>query len=493
MRIEDYIQTWPSQDQARGEAIHARVSKHLDAVLLNVYRGMDANLTALPPDVLNRERRKFRAIATGNFTPDYFAEQAVIARNIAQVYTYPQYLLGYAEYAAGLVNGLLKESSWSRAKRDEEVGLLLRSIFNDVTVALFHFFNEMNEKADGERAAFNAAREAEARHDEEIVNEIGKALRALENCRLDYRIDAELPQKAQQMKSNFNEATERLATAMSMIRDLSNTVGHTMEEIASATNSLSQRTEQQAAAVEETSAALAEINQTVRRTAEGAVRAKQVASEARADAARSGEIMSQAESAMAAIAHSSGEINQIVSVIDEIAFQTNLLALNAGVEAARAGEAGKGFAVVASEVRALVRRIQADPQPDRRQCRAGDEGCRPRQQHRRGSQGHRGEGVRHRQPDHRHLGLRRRAVRSARRSHLRRRADGQGHPAERRHGGGIERRDRRPARPRPRTRPVGRRLRPRRTGRATPPAAGAPPRRLSLIKTISLNKNPVCP
>ncbi|TCP89009.1 methyl-accepting chemotaxis protein [Rhizobium sp. PP-F2F-G36] len=356
MRIEDYIQTWPSQDQARGEAIHARVSKHLDAVLLNVYRGMDANLTALPPDVLNRERRKFRAIATGNFTPDYFAEQAVIARNIAQVYTYPQYLLGYAEYAGGLVNGLLKESSWSRAKRDEEVGLLLRSIFNDVTVALFHFFNEMNEKADGERAAFNAAREAEARHDEEIVNEIGKALRALENCRLDYRIDAELPQKAQQMKSNFNEATERLATAMSMIRDLSNTVGHTMEEIASATNSLSQRTEQQAAAVEETSAALAEINQTVRRTAEGAVRAKQVASEARADAARSGEIMSQAESAMAAIAHSSGEINQIVSVIDEIAFQTNLLALNAGVEAARAGEAGKGFAVVASEVRALAQR-----------------------------------------------------------------------------------------------------------------------------------------
>ena len=66
--------------------------------------------------------------------------------------------------------------------------------------------------------------------------------------------------------------------------------------------------------------------------------------------------MAQAVQAVTGIESGAKRMNEIIGVIDSLAFQTNILALNAAVEAARAGEQGRGFAVVASEVRSLALR-----------------------------------------------------------------------------------------------------------------------------------------
>ena len=61
-----------------------------------------------------------------------------------------------------------------------------------------------------------------------------------------------------------------------------------------------------------------------------------------------------ARQAVGRLERSSQQIQQVVTLISQVAGQTRLLALNATIEAARAGSAGRGFAVVASEVKQLA-------------------------------------------------------------------------------------------------------------------------------------------
>ena len=133
-------------------------------------------------------------------------------------------------------------------------------------------------------------------------------------------------------------------------------VNHAGKSLARGSSDLSDRTEQQAANLEQTAASVEELSSTVQENANTASRANAKAGEVRDVADRGASIMTQAVESVEAIQASARRMDEIVGVIDGLAFQTNILALNAAVEAARAGESGRGFAVVATEVRSLAQR-----------------------------------------------------------------------------------------------------------------------------------------
>jgi methyl-accepting chemotaxis protein len=159
----------------------------------------------------------------------------------------------------------------------------------------------------------------------------------------------QLMEALKSMKDNLNGIVAR-------VRAGTDTIATASAEIAAGNQDLSARTEQQAGALEETASSMEELTSTVQQNAHNAHQGNQLAASASEIAIKGRSAVSQVVETMSAINDSAHKIEDIIAVIDGIAFQTNILALNAAVEAARAGEQGRGFAVVAAEVRSLAQR-----------------------------------------------------------------------------------------------------------------------------------------
>ncbi|MFW2355255.1 methyl-accepting chemotaxis protein [Hydrogenophaga sp.] len=149
---------------------------------------------------------------------------------------------------------------------------------------------------------------------------------------------------------------DRLVKVVADVKRGTDNITVAAKEIATGNNDLSARTEQTASNLQQTAASMEQMSGAIRQSADSARVANQLADVAGQSAQKGGEVVHQVITTMEEINQSSRKINDIIGVIDGIAFQTNILALNAAVEAARAGEQGRGFAVVAGEVRNLAQR-----------------------------------------------------------------------------------------------------------------------------------------
>ena len=265
---------------------------------------------------------------------------------------------------AGLTRAVAEgkvDTAVGNQERKDEIGTLAR--------ALEHFRHSLIEQREMEAASVEsrqqsemerlqraADRDAEARLLQLVVEALDEGLHNLADGNLAFQIDRQFPPELESLRVNFNQAMATLCETLSSIGGNSLAVRLGSEQMRGGADRLAERTDRQASSITETVAAIGAITQAVRVQISRGEQAEKIAAEAKRNTEESGQVMQETISAMEAIQTSSRQINQIINVIDEIAFQTNLLALNAGVEAARAGESGKGFAVVAQEVRELAQR-----------------------------------------------------------------------------------------------------------------------------------------